>query len=193
MLSLTSSQELLLPLNQTPVYVHSAYNLRQKNLQQSKFDFAKKKYGSIKSETKAKIDVSCANCDFKDKIDWQGYIVGNGIHGSVYAFFTRMRYKNKLLKGSKQLMGLLTICDDCCTELDLDGKPDQTYILNFGGASQISASLVLSLSYKEVKEVASSRAIIIEGPPMDAIKTVGIDGQEKKWNLLTKPKLILKN
>ena len=192
MLSLTLSQELLLPSNQTRVYVHSSYNLTHQNLEQSKLDSIKKKYSGTKSETKAKIDVSCVNCDFEDKIEWQGYIVGNGIHGSIYAFFTRIKHKNKLSKGGKRLMGLLTICDDCCTELDLDGKPDQTHILNFG-VSQISASLVLSLSYKEVEEVVSSRAIIIEGPLMEAIKTVGKDYQEKEWNLLKKPKLILKN
>ncbi len=67
-------------------------------------------------------------------------------------------------------MGLITICDNCCTELGLDGKPNKDHILSFGGVNKISASLVLSLSYKEVKEVVSSRAIIIEGPLIDAIK-----------------------
>lgn len=74
MLSLTLSQELLLSksaLNKTLVYVHCSYNLRQQNLKQSKLDFTTttKKYDSTKSKTKAKINVSCVNCDFKDKRD----------------------------------------------------------------------------------------------------------------------------
>jgi hypothetical protein len=37
--------------------------------------------------------------------------------------------------------------------------------------------LILGLSDKEVEEVASSKAIIIEGALMDMIETVAIDGQ----------------
>jgi hypothetical protein len=196
MVSPTSSQELLLSKsasNKTPVHVHCSYNLTQQNLQRSKPDFTAKKYGSTKPETEAKIDVSCVNCDFEDKIDWRGYIVGKGIHGSVYAFFTRIKHKHKLLKGSKGLMGLLTICNDCCIELGFDGKPDEAHVLKSRVFSQISATLVLSLSYKEVEEVVSSRAIIMEGPLMSAIRTIGIDGRGGKWDLLNRPKPILEN
>jgi hypothetical protein len=48
----------------------------------------------------------------------------------------------------------------------------------------MSASLVLGLSYKEVEIVASSKGIIMEGVLMNAVKTVGIDGESKEWFLL---------
>jgi len=41
-------------------------------------------------------------------------------------------------------------------------------------------SLVLCLSHKEVEEVVASREIIIEGVAINAIKTVGIDGEWKE-------------
>ena len=198
MLSPTSSQELLLSKsasNITPVYVHCSYNLTQQNLERSRLDFTTKKYDSTKPpETRAKIDVSCVNCDyFKDKIDWRGHIVGKGFHGSVYAFFTRIKHKHKLLKGSKRLLGLLTICNDCCVKLGFDGKPDKAHVLKSGVFSQISATLILSVSYKDIQEVVSSRVIIMEGPLMSAIRTIGINGGEREWDLLNRPKPILEN
>ena len=71
-------------------------------------------------------------------------------------------------------MRLLTICDNCCIELDWDGKPDQDHI---GSTNKISASLVLSLSHKEVETVFLSKTIIIEGVSINTIKTAGIDGE----------------
>jgi hypothetical protein len=84
-------------------------------------------------------------------------------------------------------MRLLTICDNCCIELDWDGKPDQDHILSIGSINNISASLVLCLSYKEVEMIASSKGIIMEGLAMNTIKTVGTDGKSKGWPLLNKP------
>jgi hypothetical protein len=43
--------------------------------------------------------------------------------------------------------------------------------------NKISGSLVLSLLDKEVKEVVSSKAIIMEGVLMDAIIIIGIDDE----------------
>jgi hypothetical protein len=145
---------------------------------------------SLKS--KAMINVSCVNCDFEEKRDWQGRIIGKGITGSLSAFLARMKHKNKLLKRNTPLVRLLTTCDNCCIELGWDGKPDQDHILNVGSINKISASLVLSLSYKEVEEVVSSKSIIMEGPIMNAIKTVGIDDQEKVWDLLNGAKPLFK-
>jgi hypothetical protein len=190
MLSPAPSQQLLLSesaSNEIPVHVHCPpYDLTQQDLEQSRLNFAitAKKCDGAKSETKAKIDVSCVNCDFEEKRDWQGWIIGKGITGSLNAFLKRIKYKNKLLKRNTPLMRLLTICDNCCIELDWDGKPDQDHILSVGRLHKISASLVLRLSYKEIEEVISSKSIIIGGLLMSAIKTVGIDGQEKEWDLL---------
>ena len=112
----------------------------------------------VKSEIEAKIDVSCVNCNFKDKRDWQGCIVDKGFHRSVYAFFTKIKHKNKLLKGSKRLIRLLNICDDFCIEPELDYKPDQDYIFSFKGVNKISAGLVLSFLY--IDYIASAAALI---------------------------------
>lgn len=191
MLSPAPSQELLISgsaSNGTPVYVHPSHGLTRENLEQSRLDFTitAKKYNTAKSKTKAKIDISCVNCDFEDMRDWQGCIVGKGIHGSVYAFFARIKHKHKLLRGNKRLIGLLTICDDCCIDLGWYSAPDRNHVLGFGGVNKISASLVLSVTYKEIEEVVSSGAIILGDPLVNAIKTVGIDGREKEWHLLNK-------
>ena len=83
-------------------------------------------------------------------------------------------------------MRLLTICDNCCIELDWDGKPGKDHILSVGSINKICASLVLGISYKEVEMVVSRKAIITEGGAMNTIKTVGIDGEWKEWFLLNK-------
>ena len=178
MLSSAPSQRLLLS--------KSASNLTQQDLEQSRINFAitAKKYDSAKSETKVKINISCVNCNFGENRDWRGWIIGKGITGSLGAFLTRMKHKNKLLNRNTLLMRLLTIYDNCCIELEWNGKPDQDHILSVGSISKMSASLVLGLSYKEVEIVASSKGIIMEGVLMNAVKTVGIDGESKEWFLL---------
>jgi hypothetical protein len=66
MLSPALSQQLLL-----------SENLTQQNLEQSRLDFVTaNKCDSAKPETRAKINVSCVNCDFEEKRDWQGCIIG---------------------------------------------------------------------------------------------------------------------
>jgi hypothetical protein len=46
--------------------------------------------------------------------------------------------------------------------------------------TKISAGLILGLSYKDVEAVVSSKAIIIEGVAMNTIKTVSIDGENRR-------------
>jgi hypothetical protein len=114
MLSPASSQQLLLPSD-----------LTQQSLEQSRLNFVTaNKYDSAKPKTKAMINVSGVNCVFEEKIDWQGWIIGKGITGSLSAFLVRIKHKNKLLRRNTPLMRLLTICDNCCFELDWDGKPN---------------------------------------------------------------------
>lgn len=44
-------------------------------------------------ETKAKVNVSCINCDFEDKREWQGRIMGRGLHGALSALLARIKHK----------------------------------------------------------------------------------------------------
>ncbi len=37
--------------------------------------------------------------------------------------------------------------------------------------------MILRISYKEIEEIFSSEVIIMEGEPVNAINTVGIEGQ----------------
>ena len=50
------------------------------------------------SETKAKVNVSCINCDFEDKRDWQGRIMGSGFHGALSALLTSWSCIMKLIR-----------------------------------------------------------------------------------------------
>ena len=92
--------------------------------------------GHAKPETKAKINVSCVNCDFGEIRDWRGWIIGKGITGSLSAFLTRIKHKNKLLNRNTPLMRLLTICDDCCIELNWTGRPNQDHIPEYWKSQQ---------------------------------------------------------
>jgi hypothetical protein len=97
----------------------------QLNLRQTKLEInTAKKCDSARPKTKAKVAVSCVSCEFEEKRDWQGWIIGKGITGSLNAFLTRVKHKSKLLKRNTLLMRLLTLYDSCCIELDWDGKPD---------------------------------------------------------------------
>jgi hypothetical protein len=139
---------------------------------------------SLWFETNAKVKVyriNHQNCKFKHEREWQGVIIGKGIHGSINTLLAWFKHKNKALKTSTPLMGLLTVCVECCGELDFWYKADHMdQIIN-----RTSGSLILGLSDKEVEKVASSKAIIMEGALMNVIKTVAIDGQWKQWPILT--------
>jgi hypothetical protein len=177
MLSPASSQQFLL-----------SDDVMQQNFEQSRLDSVTvEKCDSTKPKTKAKIVISCVTCEFEEKRDWQGWIIGRGITGYLNAFLTRVKHKSKLPGRNKPIMRLLTLCDSCCIELDWDGKPDQDHIRSVGNIKKMSESLVLCLSYKEVEKIVASREIIMEGVAMNAIKTVGIDGEWKEWPLLNKP------
>ena len=87
MLSPASSQQCLLSddlIQQSPKY--------------SKLEFTTaKKCDRAKPKTKAKVIISCVNCEFEEKRDWQGWIIGKGITRSLNAFLIRLKYKRKLL------------------------------------------------------------------------------------------------
>lgn len=172
--------------SKTLIHIQFPHRLTHRDLEQSKLNctIIAKKHNSAKSGIKTKINVSCVNCDFEEKREWQGWVIGKGVIGSLNAFIKRIKHNDKLLKRKTSLMKLLTVCDDCCVELDWHGKPDQDHILSVGKLHKMPASLVLSLSYKEIEKVISSKAIIVGGLLTNTIKTVSIDGREKEWDLL---------
>jgi hypothetical protein len=97
-------------------------------------------------------------------------IVGKDIHGSTNALLASTKRKIKALKTSTPLMGFLTICVECCGELDFWYKADHID----QNINRTSESLILGLSDKEVDQVASSKVITMEVALMNVIKTMGI-------------------
>jgi hypothetical protein len=136
---------------------------------------------SLWFETKAKAEVFCVNhnCKF-DEREWEGHIIGRGVHGFLNVLFLKIKRGNKLSKGRTPLMGLLTICAECSREGDCSDDADRLDQI----IKETPGHLILGLSDKEVEVVLSSKAIIMEGILMDAIKTVGVDGRCKGWDML---------
>jgi hypothetical protein len=80
----------------------------------------------------------------------------------------------------------LTVCTDCCTELELYYEADQMdRIFSFKDSNETFSDMVLRISYKAVEEIVSSQVIMMEGVLLNAntIKTVGVDGKWRKWYL----------
>jgi hypothetical protein len=51
-------------------------------------------------------NVSCINCDFEDKRDWPGRIMGRGLHGALSALLARIKHKYRLFRDDTLLMEL---------------------------------------------------------------------------------------
>ena len=136
---------------------------------------------SLWFETSAKVKVFCGNvnCKFNDEREWHGRIVGKGIHGSLNALLAMLKHKNKISQERTPFMGLLTICDRCCGQLDFCYEDHMDRIIN-----EASGSLVLGLLEEKIEEVISSKVIIMEGMLMNAIITIGVDGQSREWPML---------
>jgi hypothetical protein len=77
-------------------------------------------------------------------------------------------------------MRLLTIYNNYYIKLEWNSKLNQDYILSIKSINKIFISLILSLLYKEVKIVASSKGIIIKGVLINAVKIVNINGKLKE-------------
>jgi hypothetical protein len=141
------------------------------------------------SETEAKIHVFCINCDPQNALkerDWQGRITGKGLHGSLNALCSRVKHKYMLSRSATPLLRLLTVCVECCTELELHYEVDQMdRIFGFRDRNGTLREMTLRVSYKEIEEIVSSQVIMMEGVLLnaDTIKTVGVDGKQRKWYL----------
>jgi hypothetical protein len=147
------------------------------------------------SETKAKVNVSCINCDFEDKREWQGRIMGRGLHGALSALLARIKHKYGLFRDDTPLMDLWTVCIHCSTKLELYHEVNQIGLIFDFKDSTRPKGIVLRVSYKEIEEIVSSKFIIMEGVLLsaNAIKTVGVDGKWRKWYLWNQPRPILEN
>jgi hypothetical protein len=175
---------------ETTAVHHPPFDSTQRTREQAKFELAimakicesAKIWSPYCSETKAKIKVSCIKCDDPedDEREWQGRVIGKGLHGSLSALLTRVEHKYRLFIDHKPLVRLLTVCIECCAKLELYHEVDQ-----FRDNNEISRGMVLRISYKEIEQIISSRVIVMEGMLLNAgtIKTVGVDGKWRKWYL----------
>jgi hypothetical protein len=164
-----------IPSERTPLIVdqHQSQKLHEHNLDTNYL-------------IEAKIGVFCVNCGTLGQRDWQGLIIGKGLHGSLNAFCARIKHRANVFKNSAPLMTLWTACFECCTELGLDCEADQMdFIFSYGYIKRGNHEMVLRLSYKKVEEMVSSKVIMTEGWLLNAntIKTPGENGQWKEWQL----------
>jgi hypothetical protein len=86
------------------------------------------------------------------------------------------------------LIGLLTICIECYGEglkFDYtDYKPEIDQVLRSKRNNRCFGNILLSVSYKDVKGVISSKVIIIKGVFMNTIEMISVDAKKEKWHLL---------
>jgi hypothetical protein len=114
------------------------------------------------------------------KRDWQGRIVGKGLHGSLNALGARIKHKYILFRSHTPLIRLLTVCIKCCAQLELCYKADQiNQIFRFKDKNGPLKEMVLRILYKEIEKFVSSKVIMIERLLLNAetVKTVGVDGK----------------
>ena len=83
---------------------------------------------------------------------------------------------------------MLTICIECCGEglkFDYtDYKDEIDQVLRSKKKNRRFGSILLSVSYKEVEGVISSKVIIMKGILMNTIDTISVDAKKEKWHLL---------
>lgn len=135
---------------------------------------------SVRFEINSKVEVSCINCLARQERYWQGTIIGKGIHGSLNALFTKIKHKGKVSEGHTALMEVLTKCVECSEDHSSPFEVDQLERI----VKETSGSLIFRLSDEEVEEVVSSKAIVMEGPIMNKVKIVSIDGQCQDRDML---------
>jgi hypothetical protein len=167
------SEETLIPLDQAST---PAFNLTSRTVQSS--------YLCV--ETITHINISCVNCVIKENLEghwerpWRGIILGRRAHGYIKAYFVRI----KLKLSRAPLIELLTICQDCCTELKLyDQLAQMDRILNFQGVPNTPGKKVFRVSHKEMEEIFFSKVMVLVGTFTTPFLTIGSDGQWKEWNI----------
>ncbi len=176
------------PSEKTPLIVnHHQSQTYEQNIDNTYLQY----HSTLCSEIVAKISVFCVNCGSLGQREWQGRIIGKGLHGCLNALCARIKHRATVFRGSAPLMRLWTACFKCCTELGLDYEADQIdMIFNYRYIKRVNQEMVIRLSYKEVEEMVSSKVIMTEGWLLNAntIKTAGEVGRWKKWQLWNPPK-----
>jgi hypothetical protein len=112
---------------------------------------------------------------------WQGRITGKGLHGSLNTLCPKIKYM--MFRSQAPLIRLLTVCAECCAKLEVYYKVDQVNrIFGFQDNYRASREIVLRVLYKEIKEIAFNRVIVIKGVLLNAgmINTFNIDGKWRK-------------
>lgn len=135
------------------------------------------------AETTANISITCVNCASEGKGHWErswgGIIIGRRAPGSIKALLIR----NKLKHANVPLIGLLTVCPRCCTELKLYDQFDQKdQILKFQGGYNSPGKMIFRVSHKEMEELFFSKVMVLMGMFTTPFRTIGSDGQWKEWN-----------
>ena len=133
----------------------------------------------LSSEIEAKINVFCVHCGPLGLRNWQGKIIGKGLHGSLTALYARIKHGFTFCTSSTPLIRLWTVCLECCAELGLNREEDQIKIIfNYKHIKRIAQEMIVRLLYKEVEEIVSSKVIITKGGLVNAyeIETTGNDG-----------------
>jgi hypothetical protein len=131
------------------------------------------------AEATANISITCGNCKRSWERAWGGIIIGRRAIGSIKALLLR----NKLSFTKATLIGLLTICPRCYTELKLDAEFDQKdQILKFQGGYNTPGKIIFRVSHREMEELFFSKVIVLMGMFTTPFRTIGSDGRWKEWN-----------
>ena len=140
----------------------------------------------LSSEIEAKINVFCVHCGALELRNWYGKIIGKGLHGSLTALCARIKHGFTFYTASIPLIGLWTVCLECCVELGLDCEEDQMKIIfNYEHVNKVVQEIIVKILYKEIEEIISSKVFITKGGLFNSykIETVGKDGQRRVWPL----------
>jgi hypothetical protein len=97
--------------------------------------------------------------------------------GRLNAFLAKSKHRDK----DTALIGLLTIYIEYCREgLKFDYTDYKDEIDQVLRSNKRFGSILLSVSYKEVEEVISSKVIIMKGILMNTIDTISVDAKKEK-------------
>ena len=140
---------------------------------------------TLDTENTTNVSITCFNCAPRGKGHWErpwrGLIVGARASGHIKALLVKIKLKYT----TAPLVGLLTLCPDCCIELKLHSRLDQmNRIRNFQGVHGCAGKILLRASHEDIEELFFSQVMVLVGAFTTPFRTIGSDGQWKEWNQL---------